>query len=461
MLTPLQQTRTRIFQVADASLFATALLAAYFLRNALARWWHGPELPPITDYLWLLPAVAFLGPAVLTGQGFYDPPRATHRLRAPFIILRSCALTVVGVILTLFILHEHLSRSVVVLVGAISGILIYARHEATSWADSRRRSGSGLCRRALWVGLPEENRVLGAALTPAEQATLDNMGEFNPETGAIEDFVRQLHESAINVVILNLPGVAHTQATRVLLACAGEGVEVLVRPGLDALPSPHVTVDHFGGEAVFCYRAQPAAPNHLRVKQLFDYAGATLLLIVLSPLLALLALVIPLASPGPALYRQVRAGLNGRSFPMLKFRAMTLDAAAPPADHAARSELGGPAPRPTNDPRVTPLGRFLYRHRLDELPQLWNVLRGEMSLVGPRPLPIEEVRRFDLETQRRRLSVKPGLTCLWQISGRSDLAAFTDWVRLDLEYIDQWSLWLDFKILVATLPAILFGRGSR
>jgi lipopolysaccharide/colanic/teichoic acid biosynthesis glycosyltransferase len=115
----------------------------------------------------------------------------------------------------------------------------------------------------------------------------------------------------------------------------------------------------------------------------------------------------------------------------------------------------------TADPRVTPLGRCLRRFSLDELPQLWNVLRGEMSLVGPRPLPLEEVRRFADDAHRRRLSVKPGLTCLWQISGRNDIADFDDWVRLDLAYIDQWSLWLDLKILIATIPVALLGRGGR
>jgi lipopolysaccharide/colanic/teichoic acid biosynthesis glycosyltransferase len=123
--------------------------------------------------------------------------------------------------------------------------------------------------------------------------------------------------------------------------------------------------------------------------------------------------------------------------------------------------MSGPVFKMRDDPRTTAVGRFLRRHSLDELPQLWNVLRGEMSLVGPRPLPMEEVSRFADPSQRRRLSVKPGLTCLWQIRGRNDISSFEEWVRLDLEYIDQWSLWLDLKILFATVPVALFGRGGR
>lgn len=461
MLSHLQQTRTRLFQLADGCLFAIALLAAYFLRDAFTRWFHWPSLVILDGYVWLLPAVAVLGAAVLAGQGFYEPPRPTDRLRSIFIVLRSCLLTVVGLILFLFILRVQLARSVIIFVGLIGGPLVLARHELTLWLQSRHFAQGQLRRRALWVGLPDENRALRAALTRAEHATLDDTGEFDPASRPIADFVRLLHEQSVNVVILNLAGVARDHATGVLLACAREGVEVLVRPGLSALPSPRVTVDQFGGEAVFYYRAQSASLGHLFIKQIFDYAAAAVLLLLLSPLLLLIGLAVRVTSPGPALYRQVRAGLNGASFPMLKFRTMRQGAEDQQAGLAAQNEMRGPVFKVTNDPRVTPLGRFLRRHSLDELPQLWNVLRGEMSLVGPRPLPVEEVKRFDSDTHRRRLSVKPGLTGLWQISGRSEISDFTDWVRLDLTYIDEWSLWLDCKILLATIPAALFGRGAR
>ena len=461
MLSHLQQTRTRIFQLADGCLFATALLAAYFLRDALAARFHLSPLEPIEGYLWLLPAVVVLGPVVLSSQGFYEPPRPTHRLRALFIILRSCTFTIVGLILFLFILREQLARSVIILVGVIGGLLIYARHELTSWLQTRDFARGQLRRRALWVGLPAENNRMRETLTRAERATLEDAGEFDPSSRPVEDFVRRLHGQAINVVILNVAGIEHDHASRILRACSREGVEVLVRQGFSALPWPQVTVDQFGGEAVFYYRAQSAAFSHLLIKQLFDYAASAVLLVILSPVFALVALAIRLTSPGPVLYRQIRAGLNGRSFQMLKFRSMKLGAEEHQAELAAQNEMRGPVFKVTKDPRVTPLGRFLRRHSLDELPQLWNVLRGEMSLVGPRPLPVAEVKRFDDDTHRRRLSVRPGLTCLWQISGRNDIADFEDWVRLDLAYIDQWSLWLDCKILLATIPVALFGRGAR
>src|SRR6185503_11173340 len=146
---------------------------------------------------------------------------------------------------------------------------------------------------------------------------------------------------------------------------------------------------------------------------------------------------------------------------MYKFRSMVTDAEQLKHELAVLNEMDGPVFKVTNDPRVTRFGRFLRRYSFDELPQLWNVLRGEMSLVGPRPLPVDEVQRFDDLAHRRRLSVKPGLTCLWQVSGRNNVRDFRDWVRLDLEYIDNWSLWLDFKILVRTIPVVLVGTGAK
>ena len=460
MITRSQHTRTRLRQVLDGGLFGLALLGAYYLR-ATFPWFDLPELHPVGDYLWLLPVVAVLGPLLLASQGFYAPPRPTTRLGAFFTILRGCLLTIVGLILFLFILREQLARSVIILVGTFGGILVYLRHEFTAWIDTRAFAQAQIRRRARWVGTRDENQRLQAALTRIEQAAIEDCGEFDPARQSPAEFVRLLHEQAVNVVILNLAGVDRDEASRIMLACAHEGVEVLVRPGLFAVPSSRVTVDQFAGESVFFFRAQAASAGALAVKQAFDYLAGACLLGMLSPLLGFVALLVRLTSPGPVLYRQTRAGLNGRPFLMLKFRSMAVDAEQRQAGLAARNEMRGPVFKVSNDPRVTPVGRFLRRHSLDELPQLWNVVRGEMSLVGPRPLPVEEVKRFDNDAHRRRLSVKPGLTCLWQISGRNDIADFTDWVRLDLAYIDNWSLWLDFKILIATIPVALFGRGGR
>jgi lipopolysaccharide/colanic/teichoic acid biosynthesis glycosyltransferase len=195
---------------------------------------------------------------------------------------------------------------------------------------------------------------------------------------------------------------------------------------------------------------------------LLDFTGSFILLSIFGIFVfPIVAIAIKLSSPGPIFFRQQRSGQNGRPFTLFKFRTMVTNAEQYKHELEAMNEMSGPVFKLTNDPRVTAVGRFLRKYSLDELPQLWNVLRGDMSLVGPRPLPVDEVKRFSDLAHRRRLSVKPGLTCLWQIGGRNQIFDFKEWVRLDLEYIDNWSLWLDVKILLLTIPAVLRGTGAK
>jgi len=199
----------------------------------------------------------------------------------------------------------------------------------------------------------------------------------------------------------------------------------------------------------------------LLVKSLIDRLGALLGLLLLSPLLLAVAIGIKLTSPGPVIFMQQRAGKHGRPFKMYKFRSMRTGAELEQDRLKNLNQMSGPVFKIVDDPRITPLGRWIRRTSIDELPQLLNVLLGHMSLVGPRPLPLYEVENFELTAHRRRLSMKPGLTCLWQISGRNNVREFSDWVKLDVEYIDNWSLWLDFVILVRTVPVVLLGTGAR
>jgi exopolysaccharide biosynthesis polyprenyl glycosylphosphotransferase len=198
----------------------------------------------------------------------------------------------------------------------------------------------------------------------------------------------------------------------------------------------------------------------LIVKRLLDLVLAGASLIILFPLLLLVALAIRITSPGPAIFRQMRSGRRGRPFEMSKFRSMFSDAEQRRAEFEAYNQMHGPVFKVNNDPRITSIGRFLRRYSIDEMPQLWNVLAGDMSLVGPRPLPVYEVKNFEDASQRRRLSVQPGITGLWQVNGRNKVRNFEDWVRLDLEYIDNWSLYLDFYILLRTVPCVLLGDGG-
>jgi exopolysaccharide biosynthesis polyprenyl glycosylphosphotransferase len=204
------------------------------------------------------------------------------------------------------------------------------------------------------------------------------------------------------------------------------------------------------------------APEGSRVivKRVLDVTGAVVGLALVSPLLLVVAAAIKLTSDGPVIYAQERYGLNRRRFRMYKFRTMVADAEQLQASLESRNEASGPVFKIADDPRITPIGRFLRRSSLDEFPQLFNVLRGDMSLVGPRPLPLRDVERFTRSGDLRRFSVRPGLTCLWQISGRSGVG-FDEWVALDLQYIDRWSLFLDVSILVRTIPAVIRGTGAK
>ena len=211
-------------------------------------------------------------------------------------------------------------------------------------------------------------------------------------------------------------------------------------------------------------KAQPAALEALLLrpmplwKRAIDITGALVGLALLAPLFAVVAVAIKLSSPGPVIFRQRRSGRGGRPFWMYKFRTMVADAEARKKELMARNEQDGPAFKIRNDPRVTRLGRFLRKTSLDELPQLWNVLRGDMSLVGPRPLPCAEADACE-GWQRRRLDVTPGITCIWQVRGRSAVS-FADWVRMDVQYIRSQSLQQDLKLLLLTVPAVLLRRGA-
>jgi lipopolysaccharide/colanic/teichoic acid biosynthesis glycosyltransferase len=195
-----------------------------------------------------------------------------------------------------------------------------------------------------------------------------------------------------------------------------------------------------------------------RTKRLLDIVITVTSLTALLPVLALIALAIKLTSKGPVFYKWRVVGEGGRPINSYKFRSMYRDADERKAGLLAHNEMRGPVFKLSNDPRVTPLGRWLRKYSLDELPQLWSVLKGDMSLVGPRP-PLQSEYQHFTEWQKQKLSVKPGLTCLWQVSGRNEIKDINEWVRLDLEYIRKWSLWLDLKILLRTVPAVLLGSG--
>ncbi len=447
-------------QACDGALFAIALLSAYLLRANFTIF-ALPKIETFSEHLWLFPVIALCGPIALTSQGFYRAVQITSRLNVVWTVVRGSVLTMVALILVLFLMRMQFARSVILLASIFGCVLVYARHELFVRFIASPFNRPQWRQRVLWAGIGDENTKVRSALTFEERSQIESITEFDPRTDLIEQFAPILHDYAINVVVLNLAGLDAAHVQPILNACEKEGVAVVVRPGLLPRTPLGMTVDWFAGEPVIHYRAQAARPSHLFIKQVIDYIGAAILLVLAFPIMLLIGLAVKLTSKGPVLFEQTRAGVNGRPFRLLKFRSMRVGADKEKASLAPLNEMTGPVFKLARDPRVTTIGRILRRHGLDELPQLLNVIRGEMSLVGPRPLPVDEVKKFSDDAHRRRLSVRPGLTCLWQINGRNDISDFEQWVRLDLAYIDRWTLWLDLKILLATIPVVIFGRGGR
>ena len=459
-----RQLRTQILQLRDAALFALALWVAHALRDSIPKHWLGMEfigIQPFKDFVWLYLIIIPGAPLVLEAQGFYRRPALGPRRMTAWLLLKSCALISLAVISILFFSQLQLARTVIVLFGFVAFVMIFSAEEVSRWIAGGRFGQHGLRKRVILVGTPSDTLRMRRELAVRQVENLDVCEEVDINLHTIQHLVDLLHKTAANAVIINAGHTYFGQVEQAIQACEREGVEAWLVADFFQTRISQTAFDDFLGRPVLVFRSAPEASWQGVCKQVLDIAVAAVLLLLSAVPLMLVALAIRISSPGPALFRQQRAGLNGRPFTMLKFRSMTTDAEQRKQELAVLNEMSGPVFKLTNDPRVTPIGRFLRKWSLDEWPQLINVLRGEMSLVGPRPLPVDQVARFDDPAHRRRLSVKPGLTCLWQVSGRNNVRDFKDWVRLDLEYIDNWSLWLDMKILCRTIPAVMAGTGAK
>lgn len=269
-----------------------------------------------------------------------------------------------------------------------------------------------------------------------------------------------LRRNVVDEVAIYLPfGSFYKNSLEVANLCQLHGIVMRLSSDVFGLNPSRMRSEEFDGEGYLTTYTGSADMWPLLFKRVVDIVGASVVLLLLAPVLIAAALAIKLTSKGPVMFLQERIGFNKRRFKIFKFRTMVTDAEKLMADLEKCNEASGPVFKMKNDPRITPIGRILRKTSIDELPQLFNVLEGTMSLVGPRPLPIRDYEGFNEDWQRRRFSVKPGITCLWQVNGRSGIS-FEKWMQLDLQYMDEWSLWLDFKILVKTVPAVLKGSGA-
>jgi exopolysaccharide biosynthesis polyprenyl glycosylphosphotransferase len=463
-----RQIRTQISQLADAILVAASFWCAFALRaDPQIAAWLGLD-PISSDTLnkdaALIPVAMVAAALLLESQGFYERPVFCPRRAILWPLFKGCALTTMVLILVTFLFQKDIvtSRSVMTFFGIISFALVYAKEELTRLAFKTKFAQLQYKRRFALVGTEDEITRMCGELVGRKDESVAVVAQFDIGVRPIPELIQLLHEHAINGVILSAKHAYFEQIENVITACELEGVEVWLLADFFATKISRTSFDDFFGRPLLIFRSAPETSWSGLVKQMMDFCGALgLLILVGSWLFPLIALAIKISSPGPVLFRQQRSGLNGAPFTLYKFRTMVTNAEQFKHELEAMNEMRGPVFKLTKDPRITRIGKFLRRYSLDELPQLWNVLRGEMSLVGPRPLPVDEVKRFNDLAHRRRLSVKPGLTCLWQVSGRNEIFDFKDWVRLDLEYIDHWSLWLDIKILLRTVPAVFLASGAK
>ena len=356
-----------------------------------------------------------------------------------------------------------------VVVTAVLGLCRIAIQQILRYS---RRSGM-TSRQLLIVGFNERARRLAAKFDACPELGYRILGfvcegpveEERANThwticGAIDDLQTLLQRDVVDEVLICLPLQTHFAAVAHTVRL-GEELGIVVRvapdPEQEAPFLGRMHLELFDGQYVLTFFREHLL-FQLLMKRLIDISASFMLLVVLFPLLTVVTLVIKLSSPGPVFFVQERVGMNRRRFKLYKFRSMAADAELRKLEFAHLNEMDGPVFKIANDPRVTPFGRLIRRTSIDELPQLFNVLIGDMSLVGPSPPVPSEVEQYDWLFQRR-LSTKPGITCLWQVSGRNQVS-FQEWMELDKQYVQNWSLWLDLKILLRTIPVVLSCRGA-
>lgn len=297
---------------------------------------------------------------------------------------------------------------------------------------------------------------------------VDDLGGTTPEftnsghplIADFKGFPEYLRNNVVDEVLICLPIKSHYgHAADIISRCEEHGIIVRFLSDLFNLKLAWSRTDQFERESIITLCTGHMSEGGFIVKRVLDFVLSLLLIIIFSPLLLVTALLVKMTSEGPVLFIQERLGLNKHRFGVYKFRTMCSDAEQKQAELEHLNEVHGAAFKIKDDPRITTIGKILRKTSIDELPQLLNVFKGDMSLVGPRPLPVRDYKEFDQDWQRRRFSVRPGITCIWQISGRSNIS-FDRWMEMDMEYIDNWSLWLDFKILMGTIPAVLKGSGA-
>ena len=471
MIPPRRQLINELFKLIDLLVMAASFMFAFWVASGYP---HYSEL--IENHFNLISIIKAVGLLCVWHMifhffGLYGSRRLVTRWREAFDVLKATFFISLVTNLTGFLIETKLGTVKLFLVFSVlsaATVLLFRTvflRPFLGWARSRGRN----LRNVLMVGTNSRARYFAKKIESKPELGFRVMGFVDEDWHGLEEALAEidgqlvadfqtldqyLRDNQVDEVVVALPfSTSYRESKRIVNMCEEQGILVRYVSHLFDLRLAKAKIEMFEDEPVLTYQPRVFEGWEAVVKRVIDLSASTVMLLFLLPLLVVVALAIKLTSPGPVFFIQQRIGLNKRRFPLFKFRTMVPDAEDMLAELEHLNEVTGPVFKISKDPRITPIGRFLRKSSIDELPQLWNVFRGEMSLVGPRPLPLRDVEGFDRDRHRRRFSVRPGITCLWQVNGRSSIP-FEMWMDLDLEYIDSWSLWLDLKILLQTIPVV-------
>ena len=469
----------RVVYLADLALTSIAFFAAFVIRDVVLPQIAPHQFPtglfPLREYLKIYPLVLVIWSILLFTYHSYHSHRTVPVSREALTIFRVVGIgNVILATLAYLLPLRQLSRSWFVLFAVLSAIFlvmekiavrVIARWVRLKGLNYRTILIVGTGRRAIEVArVVQEHKYWGYKLLGfvADGHRLANGWARYRVFGTVPDLRRLLEggefPEPVDEIVFAVTRKKLDEMKQMFILCEELGIRARVAMNFFQNRVARIELEELEGIPFLTFTTTPSNETQLALKRLLDVTISALLLFLSLPIIVLAALAIKLNSGGSVIFKQERIGLNGRIFTLYKFRTMLEDAHTRREEVEHLNEMTGPVFKMKSDPRVTRIGRLLRKFSLDELPQLWNVLKGDMSLVGPRPPIPEEVRSYH-RWHRRRLSMKPGLTCLWQISGRNNID-FDRWMQLDLQYIDNWSPGLDMKILLRTIPAVLSGRGA-
>jgi exopolysaccharide biosynthesis polyprenyl glycosylphosphotransferase len=452
----------------DACLTVLTFGVAYGLRSALAG--H----PSLLPHLALLPIIVPVWAFMLVFFRAYRSPDEASTLDVSLATVRAVGGGLVVLLALVFLLKvNEVSRTIVVSFGLLNCVALIGARVFRDLAFRRALELGEKHRRVLIVGTGKRAERLTDRLLEKSEWGIEIVGYLDSDPtavgrtirgsrvlGTLDEITSILRDHVIDEVALAIPRGMIGIAEKVVRACEEEGLKVRLMADLFEINVARMVLDGFDDMPLLTFEPVAQEEWKLLLKRAIDLTLTLAAMPLVLPVLAVIAVAIKRDSPGPVFFKQLRVGQNKRRFLLYKFRTMVDGSEQRQSEVEHLNEAQGPIFKISNDPRVTRVGWFLRRTSLDELPQLLNVLRGEMSLVGPRPMSVRDVNRFDRGIQRKRFSVMPGVTCLWQVSGRSNLP-FSRWLELDLWYIEHWGLLLDLKILLRTVPAVLMGTGAR